>query len=284
VIGTGGFSVVTLTADPVANKRIAVKHISVEQYSLCLMREVEALAKLNHPCVIRIFGWASAHGQTPAEIHMEYAENNSIKEVLEKVNCGLVPAFWNPTGIGIIIGGLVLGMRFVHSRGIVHRDLKPANILLGPKGRVLIADFGTSQSVYEVRMPGEATAYYSAPELFQGGVTCDPKSDVFSFGLVLYEILAGKPVFDSQRDTPLGVLRRLRDHDLPDIPDGWGEFIAKLIPRCWNDDPANRPSFQEISDLFWRSNFTIIPNGNCARIHEYCESIGRWESENPTST
>jgi serine/threonine protein kinase len=109
---------VTLARDPRTKENLAVKHISVAREQFYLLQEVETLVKLNHPCVVRIYAWALPEGSTAAEIQMEYAENKSLKDVLHKMSLGVTPGFWNPTGIGIIICGLVLGMRFVHSRGI----------------------------------------------------------------------------------------------------------------------------------------------------------------------
>jgi mitogen-activated protein kinase kinase kinase 7 len=275
---------VTFTFDPKTGERIAVKHIPACQDQASLFQEVESLARLNHPCVVRILGWAPPENSKDAEIQMEYAENKSLKEALYNVNHGLKPHFWNPTGIGIIICGLVLGMRFVHSRGIIHRDLKPSNVLLGGEGRVLIADFGTSHNEYEDWTPvGAGTVYYAAPKMFEEDAACTVKCDVFTFGLILYEILARKPVFEPQADPPLSVLRRLRARDFPSIPDEWGTLFVELIPRCWEKDPAERPSFKEIFDLFQAAEFAIVAGGNATDIRDYCESVLTWEGQNPAS-
>jgi serine/threonine protein kinase len=281
VIGMGGFSTVTLTFDPKTKQRIAVKHLRACQDQVCLFQEVESLARLNHPCVVRIVGWSPPDGCKEAEIHMEYAENKSLKEALHDVNLGRSPTFWNATGIGIIISGLVLGMRFVHSRGIIHRDLKPSNVLLGREGRVLIADFGTSHNEYEDRTPvGAGTVYYAAPEMVEEDGDCTVKCDVFTFGLILYEILAHKPVFEPNADPPLSVLRRLRAGDFAPIPDEWGTLFVNLIRSCWQKDPAKRPSFNDIFDDLQAAQFAIVPGGNANDIRHYCQSVLTWEMQN----
>jgi abelson tyrosine-protein kinase 1/abelson tyrosine-protein kinase 2 len=109
------------------------------------MREVQTLAQLNHPCVLRIVGWAPPIGREPAQIRTEIAENGSLKDILEKVRCETRFPFWNPTGKAILICGIALGMRFVHSKGIIHGDLKPSNILLNDRGEPLMSDFGSSR-------------------------------------------------------------------------------------------------------------------------------------------
>jgi serine/threonine protein kinase len=282
-IGKGGFSTVTLTRDPLSGEFIAVKHIVSSQERFLLIQEVDSLAKLNHPCVVRIYGWSLPQGSREAEIQMEYAEHRSLKKVLRRVNRGILPSFWDATGIGIIICGLVLGLRFVHSRGIIHRDLKPSNILLAAKGRVLIADFGTSQYVYDDRTPEGVTVQYTAPEMWEEGAKCTTKCDVFTFGLVLYEVFAREPVFDS-RAPPFSVIGRLRHRDLPRLPAEAGQFMSELISRCWQDDPSKRPSFDEVFRLFEARHFAIIPGANAIEIQEYCESVVKWEESNPFSS
>jgi serine/threonine protein kinase len=117
IIGTGGFSWITLETDS-DGRQFAVKHTSNGGLDETIfLREVEALIKLNHPCVLRIFGFAFPRENKPSEIHMEYTACVSLDSVMRRGKLG-DPAltFWNPTGIGIIICGIVLGMRYVHSQ------------------------------------------------------------------------------------------------------------------------------------------------------------------------
>jgi serine/threonine protein kinase len=211
---------------------------------------------------------------------MEYADKGSLKDVLHEMSRGMVPTLWNPTDIGIIICGFVLGMRFIHSQGIIHCDLKPSNLLLGSDGRVLVADFGASQSVSRDRAPVATTPHYAAPELSEEAGICSGKSDVFTFGLIVYEILARKPVFDSEHEPLASVIRRLRARDLPTVSPEWGELMVELIPTCWQADRAERPSFEEIFRLFRAQNFKILPGADTGAIRHYCQSILTWEEQN----
>jgi serine/threonine protein kinase len=110
MIGKGGFSKVTVRQDRITEEFFAVKHVSALIHERFVMREVEHMVKLNHPCVVRIRNWAPSKDRNGAEIHMEFAAFGSLKEVIEQVNSGGKPMFWNPTGIGILICGFVLGM------------------------------------------------------------------------------------------------------------------------------------------------------------------------------
>jgi serine/threonine protein kinase len=257
-----------------------VKHISVDLDRHRFVREVETLVKLNHPCVLRILKWALPQATRGGEIHMELAEHGSLEAVLEQVNSYRAPVFWNSTGIGIIICGIVLGMRYVHSRGIIHRDLKPSNILFNSKDRPLIADFGASWIVKDdaTQSGGVGTIHYAAPEMYQDDVIVTTKCDVFSFGLVLYEILTGKPVFHPSQ-LPFGVIRRLRAGDFPELPSDLGTTMQNLLRKCWANDPEMRPSFAEIFAVFKSDDFAILPDANAGKIDEFCTAVVRWEEQ-----
>jgi serine/threonine protein kinase len=259
-----------------------VKSISDEIYDQELFfREIEVLVHLNHPCVLRIYGWSPRQGIIPGQIHTEFAEHGSLDKVLEKVKWGSGFKFWKPTGKAIIICGIVLGMRYVHSKGYIHRDLKPSNILINEEGRSLISDFGTSrrEDMDHTLTPYCGTACYAAPELCYEDAVCTTKVDIFSFGLVLYEILSGRPVFPPS--TPLmPVVKAILSGDMPPIPDGCGRFMDELIPRCWSLKPEGRPSFAEIFHEFELENFDIVPGCDYGAVDAYARGVLGWEAGN----
>jgi serine/threonine protein kinase len=209
---------------------------------------------------------------------MEFARHGSLKEVLEKMNSGEKLPFWNPTGIGILLCGFVLGMRYVHSRQILHLDLKPSNILVNGKGHALVGDFGSSLPLSDANRSEEMpTVHYAAPELYKEGAKPTTKCDVFSFGLVLYELLVRKPVFDPS-EHPFAVIRRLRGREFPDIPGETGSVMTKLIRSCWEMDPKARPSFQQILTLFESRGFEILPGADPIALGNFCATVTRWEA------
>jgi serine/threonine protein kinase len=227
---------------------------------------------------LRILGWTLADGLHAAQIQTEYAVNGSLKRLLADVENGVIRPFWNATGLGILICGIALGMIYIHSRGIIHQDLKPGNILLNGVGERLIGDFGASRLERDdaVQTSSSATVYYAAPELFEkrGGPTL--KSDVFSFGLLAYEMLVGSPVFPVL-DGPLSVIRRLRAADFPPIPPKCGSVMQDVIARCWAMKPNDRPSFNDILRQFEVQDFAIFPNADARAIREYYAAIREWE-------
>jgi serine/threonine protein kinase len=278
LIGSGGYSTVHLETNPETAQKIAVKQIfSIGYDETLFMRELETLIKLNHPCVVRIFGFNLPPLTEFAEIQMEYAQNGSLDSVLKRVRSRSIPRFWDPTGIGIIICGIVLGMRFVHSQGFIHRDLKPLNILINENGEALIADFGTSRSESDdATLTGATgTVHYAAPEMYKdGGIT--NKVDVFSFGLILYEILVGRAVFRSSKP-PLRVMKRVLSGEMPAIPESVGKVMQSLIARCWSLKAEDRPSFDDILNEFLKQRFAVFPGASSEKVFEYARSVHDWE-------
>jgi serine/threonine protein kinase len=121
-----------------------------------------------------------------------------------------------------------------------------------------------------------ATVYYAAPELYRENAKRTVKCDVFSFGLVLYEMVFGKPVFD-RSEHAFQVVRRLRAGNLPEIPASAGSVIAKLIPQCWKRDPKERPSFKDIFAMIESCHFEILPDADPIELRNFCTTVVRWE-------
>jgi serine/threonine protein kinase len=238
------------------------------------------LVNLNHPCVIRIIGWSDGAHSNWGEIHLEFAPNRSLKDLLNLARRGVPTLLENPTEIGRLVCSLVLGMRYIHSREIIHRDLKPANILFEEDWRPKISDFGVSRPESAEGPPTSdtGTVWYAAPEQLVEGVRHTMKTDVFSFGYVLYEIITGKAVFGPP-ESVMGVLKRIRARDLPTLPDQFGDLMQGLIRRCWSKSPRDRPSFEAIFREFEQSNFAILPDANLEVIKESVNKILTWESE-----
>jgi serine/threonine protein kinase len=281
IIGSGGFSTVYLAEGEDGTEPFAIKQFSFDRFNESrFFREVETLNKLNHPCIPRLLHFALATESEPAEIHIEYAAGGSLERVLNNDASHSVPSFWNPTGISIIICGIVVGMRFIHSRNIIHHNLKPSNVLLNGQGHPLITDFGMARNAFCdcTRSGLKGTLQYTSPEMFSSSLTT-PTVDIFSFGSILYEIFVGSPTFNATVSS-FEIVRRLKNHEMPDIPDTIPSSIKTLISQCWESHPALRPSFDDIMKTFEGNDFDIVSGADRTQVREYVLSLCAQEPTN----
>jgi serine/threonine protein kinase len=184
------------------------------------------------------------------------------------------PTWWTPTAKSITIVGIVVGMKYVHTEGIIHRDLKPSNILIDKENhQVHICDFGSSRlcSVASTLTREAGTPQYMAPEMYKED-EYDSKVDVFSFGLILYEILTGSAVFSRQLSRSR-VMYQVLKGERPSIPDEVPPSIKLMIQSCWSKDPAARPSFSDVFGVLEEIGFQVCAGVDSAQVRSFIESI-----------
>jgi serine/threonine protein kinase len=155
-------------------------------------------------------------------------------------------------------------MRYVHSRGIIHRDLTPANILLDANARGLICDFGLSRWGSAEGLPSlyAGTLQYAAPEQWAPTGPYTNKVDVFTFGLVAYELVTGWLPSPQTRSSEL----RYRS-------DLFGPLMSKLIGQCWSSTPSERPSFEAILNEFEVNHWAVLPGADAKHIADYVSTV-----------
>jgi serine/threonine protein kinase len=283
-LGRGGVGVVKLLRDGETKQELAVKVIQAgfgfnrERF----IREIEVLS-LSHPCLMGLIGFAFpvAGINASAMIAMEFMSGGGLDAALERVRRDNRPTFWSHTGIAIIIVGIVLGMRFLHSQHVIHRDLKPGNILLDGAGRPRICDFGSARSTLldTTPTPAVSTPTFRAPEMFDPQVNHTEKVDVYSFGLLLFELLVGWPVF-SHRMHELAIAQDTVNGRRPEIPkDCMPKFLKTLIRQCWGVRPERRPTFNEIIATLKAEDYLIYPDIDKAEVTRYVEEVERMERQ-----
>jgi serine/threonine protein kinase len=232
------------------------------------------LVDLNHPCILRLLGFVLPSKSDPPEIHLEWARNGSLADVLKLVKSGRPPSFWNPTGVAILVCGIMLGMRYMHLRGYIHQDLNPSNILVNEEGHALIADFGSSRpQVADVTPTSSGSGDYSAPEFVQDG-DWTKKVDVYSFGVLMTEIVLVSPFF---RDDPeaLEVFRHLNVCDPSTIESRPLRLMVTFIRMCCVVNPKRRPSFPLLLRIMWI--FEMLPGADGGAVSEYIMGVTDWE-------
>jgi eukaryotic-like serine/threonine-protein kinase len=247
-LGTGGMANVYLAEDEVLGRRVAIKilddrHAGDDQFVERFRREAKNAASLSHPNIVSIYDRGEAEGTY--YIAMEYLDGRSLKELI--VARG--PA---PVNVAIDYARQILAaIRFAHRHGIVHRDIKPHNVLVDAEGRLKVTDFGiaragTSQMTEAGSIIG--TAQYLSPEQARGAPV-DQTSDLYSVGVVLYELLTGVVPFSG--DTPVEIAMK----HLSSAPESPSEKRAEIphdldmvVLRALAKDPADRYQSAEEMD------------------------------------
>ena len=247
-LGSGGMSTVYLARDETLDRPVAVKvmHREMSEQEDQLQRfrqEARAVAKLTHPNVVSVID-AGEDGGHPY-IVFEYVKGETLKQRI-----GRVGALDTQEAIAYAIE-VARGLSVAHARNMVHRDIKPQNVLIDEEGRAKLTDFGISRQLEQdgVTATGRVlgTTDYVAPEQAMGkGV--DPRSDVYSLGVVLYEMLIGQVPFHA--DSQVGVAMKHVNEDLPDVqrrrPDV-SAAVALVVERSTAKDPAER--YQTVAEM-----------------------------------
>ncbi|KAL0238400.1 hypothetical protein GEMRC1_012873 [Eukaryota sp. GEM-RC1] len=205
---------------------VAIKMVSLtEKGRIELHREMNLLFNLNHPAVLRVFGTTYF--------------DNSIGIVMELASSPSLPKYAKE---------LCQSVKFLHLKSVVHGDLKPANVLL-VDDHVRVADFGTSKNLAATTLVTRANAMspkYAAPEQFESNAS--PFSDIYSLGLILYELLTGREAFAGYSMMQI-VGAKVQGKPLP-FDDSTPECLKEIIMKCLNPDPSLRPQIHEITDIF----------------------------------
>src|SRR6184192_4315136 len=239
-LGTGGMANVYLAEDEVLGRRVAIKilndrHAGDDQFVERFRREAKNAASLSHPNIVSIYDRGGAEGTY--YIAMEYLDGRSLKELI--VARG--PA---PIHLAVDYARQILAaIRFAHRHGIVHRDIKPHNVLVDGEGRLKVTDFGIARAgVSQMTEAGSiiGTAQYLSPEQARPS-DVDERSDLYSLGIVLYELLTGTVPFNG--DTPveiamkhLSTVPELPSTKRPEIP----RDLDLIVMRSLAKDPDDR--------------------------------------------
>jgi eukaryotic-like serine/threonine-protein kinase len=247
-LGAGGMANVYLAEDQELGRRVAIKilndrHANDDQFVERFRREAKNAAALSHPNIVSIYDRGEAEGTY--YIAMEFLDGRTLKELV--VSRG--PA---PVTVSVEYARQILqALRFAHRHGIVHRDIKPHNVLVDAEGRVKVTDFGiaragTSQMTEAGSIVG--TAQYLSPEQARG-TDVDQRSDVYSLGIVLYELLTGTVPFNG--DTPVEIAMKHLSA-VPDPPSTRRPDVPRdldlIVMRALAKDPADRYQSAEEMD------------------------------------
>ena len=250
-LGAGGMANVYLAEDQELGRRVAIKilnerHANDEQFVERFRREAKNAAALSHPNIVSIYDRGEAEGTY--YIAMEYLDGRSLKELI-------VTRGEAPIGVAVEYAIQILSaLRFAHRHGIVHRDIKPHNVLVNGEGAVKVTDFGIARAgASQMTEAGSivGTAQYLSPEQARGGEV-DQRSDIYSLGIVLYELLTGTVPFTG--DTPVEIaMKHLSQTPEPpskkraDIPRELDMVVMRALAK--NPDDRYQSAEEMAADL-----------------------------------
>jgi eukaryotic-like serine/threonine-protein kinase len=269
ILGEGGMARVYRGTDNVLGRTVAVK-VLASQYArdetsvTRFRREAQSAASLNHPNVVSVYDTGSDDG-----VHwivMEYLEGRTLREVIDE------DGPLSPEHAAKVARDVSLALATAHEKGLVHRDVKPANIMITPSGETKVMDFGIARAVTSTGDPTltktgfvMGTAAYLSPEQAEGKPV-DARSDIYSLGCVVYEMLTAQPPFDG--DSPVAVAgKHLSEEPEPisQVNPAVPREVEAVIARAMRKDPGERyQDAREMADDLGRAVTGELPVGAAA--------------------
>jgi serine/threonine-protein kinase len=241
LIATGGMSAVYRGVDmrldrPVALKIMDSRYAGDHQFLTRFQREARAVARLKDPGLVAVYD-QGIDGKHPFLV-MELVEGGTLRELLRER--GPMP----PHAVAAVLAPVLSGLAVAHRAGLVHRDIKPENVLISDAGEVKIADFGLVRAVAEAKITSTSvilgTAAYLSPEQVSTG-NAGPRSDVYSVGILTYELLTGHTPFTGDSALAVAYQRLDRDVAAPSaVISGVPRQFDELVLRATARDPADR--------------------------------------------
>jgi serine/threonine protein kinase len=246
VLGRGGMGVVWRATDELLERQVAIKEVrfpadltAEEREVLCqrTMREARAAARLDHPCVTRVYDVVQEGGKP--WLVMEHVPSQTLQEVVEQEG-PLAPARAAAIGLDVLAA-----IEAAHAAGIVHRDVKPANVLVGSTGRACLTDFGIATTTGDSHLTTQGALIgsptYMAPERARGDEP-QPPVDLWGLGATLYAAVEGRPPFD--RGEPMATLYAVvQEHPAPSLRAG---PLEPLLRTLLDKDPARRGTVESV--------------------------------------
>ncbi len=252
IIGVGGMAYVYKAYDTIDDRVVAIKilkdeFLANEEFTRRFKNESKAIAILSHPNIVKVYD--VSFGNKIQYIVMEYIDGITLKEYIEQQK----EIRWKEAVHFTV--QILRALQHAHDKGIVHRDIKPQNIMLLPDGTIKVTDFGIARFARsDLRLTNAAdkaigSVHYISPEQARGEIT-DEKADIYSVGVMLYEMLTGKLPFEADNAVSIAIMqmqtepKKIRELN-PDIPDGLEEITMKAMQK----DPAKR--YQSAAEMLY---------------------------------
>lgn len=252
IIGVGGMAVVYKAYDNIEARIVAVKilkdeYISNEEFVRRFKNESKAIAVLSHPNIVKVFDVSIS--ETIQYIVMEYIDGITLKQLIEQQGS----LRWKDALYYAV--QILRGLQHAHDKGIVHRDVKPQNIIVLPDGTIKVTDFGIARFARSeqktITDKAIGSVHYISPEQARGDNT-DEKSDIYSLGVILYEMLTGQLPFQADSAVSVAIMQLQREPELPtsingSIPEGIEQITLRAMQK--NAEKRYKTASEMLCDL-----------------------------------
>lgn len=251
-IGEGGMATVYKAKCHTLDRLVAIKvlkseYAEDEEFVKKFMMECQSAAKLNHPNIVGIYDFHEIEldGKPVYFIVMEYIDGITLKELIEKK--GFIP---EEEAVDIALQ-ILEALKEAHSHGVIHRDIKPHNIMISKSGIVKVTDFGiaraTSNHTMTTTMDAIGSVHYFSPEQARGAFT-DQRTDIYSFGIVFYEMLTGKRPFVGENPVTIAMKHIQEDITPPgELNENISEGVERVVLKCTMKKQAER--YQNVDEI-----------------------------------
>ena len=282
-IGTGGMAEVFKGKDHKLNRYVAVKVLKEEfrdndGFVKKFKEEAQAAAGLAHPNIVNVYDVGDENGIY--YIVMELVEGITLKNYIERKGRLTIK---EATSIAIQVSA---GLEVAHNNHIVHRDIKPQNIIISREGKVKVTDFGIAKATTSQTTTSSAmgSVHYASPEQARGGYV-DHRSDIYSLGIVMYEMVTGRVPFDGETAVTVAV-KHLQEQMVPpskycpEIP----YSLEQIIKKCTEKSPDRR--YQDIGDLMADLKQSLVdPDGDFVQklLDDHIQLTGQGEKQQEQS-
>ncbi|XP_028250596.1 mitogen-activated protein kinase kinase kinase 7-like isoform X2 [Parambassis ranga] len=276
-VGRGTFGVVFKALWK--GKDVAIKTIESDNERNAFLVELRQLSRVNHPNIVKLYGSC----ENPVCLVMEYAECGSLYNLLHSADPQ--PHYTASHAMSWCLQ-CAQGVAYLHAmkpKALIHRDLKPPNLLLVARGTVLkICDFGTACDIQTYMTNNKGSAAWMAPEVFEGS-NYSEKCDVFSWGIILWEVITRKKPFDEIGGSAFCIMWAVHRGTRPPLIKDLPEPIESLMTRCWDKEPSERPSMTEVNNTM-SSLMKYFPGSDEPLDLPHQSSANRSGSSSATST
>lgn len=285
VYGESTSATVSLYNNKSSTDAFAVKQLknTVANVSENFKLAMSLLIRVEHICTVEVRGIVMPIDDIGPIIVTKFLKDGCLMDLLRGKG-GRRSTLLDQTNVSQIVAGIVFAMRYLHSLGIIHRDLKPTNILLDKDVRAYVCDYyiGEFERLIVTKTNGTGSPAYTAPEIYNDDGCYCPKVDVFSFGMILYELIFGRQcITGTDAEIQEKVMNGERGSlDITDCPSAHGvdTVVLELIEACWSGNAAHRPTFSGIFELLASIDFELFDSVDEGILGRFIDPIRRLDA------